>query len=94
MASQYNLLEYDSDEEKYKYPDVPIGNLVSAAFLVANLLERNGIPYGLMGGFAVRILGGDRDTRDVDIAFQAKMKDLWRIVEAEPRYAHAHEYPS
>lgn len=40
-----------------------------------------------MGSFAVRILGGTRTTRVVDIAFQApgKLRDLWRVVEGERR---------
>ncbi|KAK2756973.1 hypothetical protein FQN54_004941 [Arachnomyces sp. PD_36] len=87
MASRYNLIEYDSDEEKEKYPDIPLPNLVSAALFIAGLFDRSGIPYAVMGGFAVKLMGGTRDTRDVDIAFQApgKMGDLWRIVEAESR---------
>ncbi|PGH03199.1 hypothetical protein GX51_04234 [Blastomyces parvus] len=32
-------------------------------------------------------MGGMRNTRDIDIAFQApgRMRDLWRVVEPEPR---------
>ncbi|OJI84630.1 hypothetical protein ASPTUDRAFT_121725 [Aspergillus tubingensis CBS 134.48] len=87
MASTYDLVNYDSDEEREKYPQIPGSNLASAAFFMAGLLDRAGIPYGLMGGLAVSYLGGQRETRDVDMAFQApgKMRDLWRIVEAEPR---------
>ncbi|KAK2790934.1 hypothetical protein FQN52_005379 [Onygenales sp. PD_12] len=61
-------------------------NLVSAAFFIAGLLDRHGIIYGLMGGFAVKLMGDTRNTRDVDIAFQAPggMRDLWRVVEPEP----------
>lgn len=88
MASRYDLLEYDSDEEQEGFPEVPLANLTSAALFVADLLERAGIVYGVMGGFAVRLLGGNRATRDVDIAFQApgNMKDLWRTVEHESRH--------
>lgn len=91
MASRYNLLEYDSDEEQEKFPEVPLENLTSAALFIADLLERAGIAYGVMGGFAVRLLGGNRTTRDVDIAFQApgKMKDLWRAVEHESRHVES-----
>lgn len=88
MASRYSLVDYDSDEEKEKYPRIPFANLASAALLMAGLFDRAGTPYGLMGGFAIRLLGGSRDTRDVDIAFQAKMGDLWKIVEAESRYVY------
>lgn len=88
MASQYDLLEYDSDEERDRFPEVPLANLASAAVFIAGLLEQAGIPYGLMGGLAVGLMGSNRTTRDVDIAFQApgKMNDLWKIVEPEPRY--------
>lgn len=93
MASSYNLLEYDSDEEQKKFPEVPLANLTSAALFVADILERAGIVYGVMGGFAVRLLGSNRTTRDVDIAFQApgKMKDLWRTVEHESRHVDTKE---
>ncbi|KAM5444453.1 hypothetical protein MaudCBS49596_008012 [Microsporum audouinii] len=87
MASRYNLLEYDSDEERENFPDIPESNLVSATLFIAGILERANIPYALMGGFAVKLMGGTRDTRDVDIVFEAprKMRDLWNIVECEPR---------
>ncbi|KAK2812789.1 hypothetical protein FQN50_001118 [Emmonsiellopsis sp. PD_5] len=87
MASRYNLLDYDSDEEREKNPEIPVSNLASAAFFIADLLDRHGIIYGLMGGFAVKLMGSTRNTRDVDIAFQAPggMRDLWRVVEPEPR---------
>ncbi|RAK94919.1 uncharacterized protein BO80DRAFT_370061 [Aspergillus ibericus CBS 121593] len=87
MASTYDLVNYDSDEEREKYPDIPPSNLASAAFFMAGLLDRAGIPYGLMGGLAVAYMGSTRATRDVDMAFQApgKMREMWRLVEAEPR---------
>ncbi|GKZ72992.1 hypothetical protein AnigIFM50267_009665 [Aspergillus niger] len=87
MASTYDLVNYDSDEERERQPIVPFANLASAAFFMAGLLEQAGITYGLMGGLAVAFLGSNRATRDVDMAFQAsgKMRDIWRIVEAEPR---------
>ncbi|GLA27287.1 hypothetical protein AnigIFM63326_004482 [Aspergillus niger] len=87
MASTYDLVNYDSDEERERHPIVPFPNLASAAFFMAGLLEQAGITYGLMGGLAVAFLGSNRATRDVDMAFQApgKMRDIWRIVEAEPR---------
>ncbi|KAI1925879.1 hypothetical protein LOZ58_002358 [Ophidiomyces ophidiicola] len=87
MASKYDLLEYDSDEEREKFPAVPMENLMSAALFMASLFDRAGVPYGVMGDFAINLMGGERETRDVDIAFQApgKMRDLWDIVEGEER---------
>ncbi|KAL2007258.1 hypothetical protein VTN00DRAFT_8696 [Thermoascus crustaceus] len=74
MASRYNLLDYDSDQDAHEVPD---SNLLSAAFFIADLFQRHGIPYGVMGGFALRLMGPPRETHDVDIAFQApgKMRD-------------------
>ncbi|PWY90418.1 hypothetical protein BO94DRAFT_623200 [Aspergillus sclerotioniger CBS 115572] len=87
MATHYNLIDYDSDAEKEKHPLIPLSNLISAALFIAHLLEKANIPYGLMGGLAVSLLGSNRTTRDVDIAFQApgKMRDLWGLVEREAR---------
>ena len=90
MASQYSLLEYDSNKEQERYASIPLSNLSSAALFITGLLEQAGILYSLMGGPAVRFMGGSCATHDVDIAFQAprKMRDLWRIVDPEPRYAN------
>ncbi|OOF93542.1 hypothetical protein ASPCADRAFT_7761 [Aspergillus carbonarius ITEM 5010] len=87
MATHYNLVDYDSDAEKEKHPHVPLTNLISAALFIAHLLDQASIPYGLMGGLAVSLMGSNRTTRDVDMAFQApgKMRDLWSLVEGESR---------
>ncbi|KAL1984819.1 hypothetical protein VTN96DRAFT_8663 [Rasamsonia emersonii] len=84
MAETYDLRDYDSQEDAQ---DVPYSNLVSAACLIADLFEKAGILYAVMGGFALKLMGSTRDTNDVDIAFQApgKMRELWSIVEKEPR---------
>ncbi|KAL4948428.1 hypothetical protein BDW69DRAFT_203538 [Aspergillus filifer] len=83
MASYYNLVEYDSDEEAPVI--VPMANLTAAAFFIANMLERASIPHGIMGGLAVRFIGGDRNTKDVDMAFQTSMRRMWEVVEGEER---------
>ncbi|KAL4792366.1 hypothetical protein BDV19DRAFT_254877 [Aspergillus venezuelensis] len=83
MASYYKLVEYDSDEEEPII--VPMVNLTAAAFFIANMLERASIPYGIMGGLAVRLIGGDRNTKDVDMAFQTSMQRMWKVVEVEER---------
>ncbi|KAL4967533.1 uncharacterized protein BDV14DRAFT_26473 [Aspergillus stella-maris] len=38
-----------------------------------------------MGGLAVRLIGGDRNTKDVDMAFQTSMRRMWEVVEGEER---------
>ncbi|PGH34116.1 hypothetical protein GX50_03079 [[Emmonsia] crescens] len=62
MASQYSLVEYDSDEERERHADIPFANLISTAIFVAGLLNRAGISYGILGGFAVKLMGCSRNT--------------------------------
>ncbi|KAL4933146.1 uncharacterized protein BDV17DRAFT_148398 [Aspergillus undulatus] len=83
MASYYNLIEYDSDSEGPII--VSMSNLTAAAIFMTGVLQRASIPYGLMGGLAVRYIGGKSHTKDVDMAFQAGMRRLWEVVEVEPR---------
>ncbi|OJJ79704.1 uncharacterized protein ASPGLDRAFT_1504218 [Aspergillus glaucus CBS 516.65] len=75
MASHYNLVDYDSDTERTTNPSIPLENLTSVALFLTSLTHSN-IPYAIMGGFAVRLLGGTRMTRDVNIAFQTPGKLL------------------
>ncbi len=87
MADTYDLVEYDSDEERHLRPSIAGSNLVSATVFITDLLERNGIQYAVMGGFACQLLKSPRLTRDIDIAFQGpkKMLSLWNVVEKESR---------
>ncbi|EEH41098.2 hypothetical protein PAAG_03384 [Paracoccidioides lutzii Pb01] len=47
MASLYNIVEDDSDEESGENPDFPFANSASAALFMAGLSDRVGIPYGV-----------------------------------------------
>ncbi|EEP77959.1 predicted protein [Uncinocarpus reesii 1704] len=85
MASQYNVHEYDSEAERRKYPLVQMENLTSAALYFTGKLNSKNIASSLWGGLAVKVLGGTRDTRNVDIIFQARMEDVWKIVQTERR---------
>ena len=87
MADIYGFEDYDSDEERERNPHIPRSNLLSAAIFIADLLQRNEIQYAVMGGFACLLLGSPRQTRDLDIAFQApnKMRSVWNAVEKESR---------
>ena len=87
MAELYDIADYDSDEEREKYPRIPELNLYSAASFIVDLLQRNDIHYAVMGGFACLLLQSERQTRDLDIAFQApkKMRSIWSAIEKEPR---------
>ncbi|KAL4940721.1 hypothetical protein BDV06DRAFT_213237 [Aspergillus oleicola] len=55
-----------------------MANLASAAPFIASMLERASIPYGIIEGLlAVRLIGGDRTTKDV---FQASMRRMWEVI--------------
>ncbi|TEY39053.1 hypothetical protein BOTCAL_0470g00100 [Botryotinia calthae] len=83
MASRYNIVDYDSDDELELSPH--IDNLVSAAEFVVRLLERGNIHYALMGAFALKCCGSARDTHNVDIVVGTSMKKIWQIIEPESR---------
>lgn len=55
-------------------------DLVSLLKLVANKLEKTGIPYMLTGGMAVSYWGLPRTTHDIDIVIEAKKEDKEKIV--------------
>lgn len=88
MAATYNLVEYDSDEERHLHPEGPdVLNLISAAGFLAGLFRRFDLPYAILGGFALLLRGSDRPTWDVDMVVQASMQDIWRAIENETRSA-------
>ncbi|PQE22695.1 hypothetical protein CJF31_00001630 [Rutstroemia sp. NJR-2017a BVV2] len=86
MASRYNIIDYESDDEQDDDIRGPSNeNLVSAASFVTQLLNKEGINYALMGAFALKCFGSNRDTNNVDIAVDTSMKRLWQIIEPEDR---------
>ncbi|KAM3088491.1 hypothetical protein ACMFMG_000130 [Clarireedia jacksonii] len=86
MASRYNVIDYESDDEQDGSISGPSNdNLVSAASFVTQLLTKQGINYALMGAFALKCFGSNRDTNNVDIAVDTSMKRLWQIIEPEDR---------
>ncbi|KAL9618326.1 MAG: hypothetical protein Q9160_006976 [Pyrenula sp. 1 TL-2023] len=86
MASTYDLVEYDSDEAGETDPEgPPRANLIAAAIFISRLLRGNGIGFAVMGGFAMLCRGSSRTTTDVDVATDATMAALWRVVEVQPR---------
>ncbi|BCS02667.1 uncharacterized protein AKAW2_60931S [Aspergillus luchuensis] len=88
MASTYDLVNYDSDEEREKHPNVPFANPKSAALFMAGLLEGARFIYGLMGELAVAFLRSTRVSWGVDMALAPrKWRDIWKIMEAGPGYA-------
>ena len=89
LASIYDLTEYDSDGEREKYQSVPGKNLVSAATYITDLFSRHDVPVAVIGGFALRLMGSARETRDVDMVFQAphKFAQMWDIIDQDRRCA-------
>ncbi|PQE29915.1 hypothetical protein CJF32_00000575 [Rutstroemia sp. NJR-2017a WRK4] len=86
MASRYNIIDYESDDEQDDDSRGPSNeNLVSAASFVTQLLNKEGINYALMGAFALQCFGSNRNTNNVDIAVDTSMKRLWQIIEPEDR---------
>lgn len=85
-AATYDLVLYDSEEERERDPVGPQrANLFAAATVVGQVLSQNGVVYATMGGFAMVCRGSVRDTRDVDIVASVSMKELWELIENEPR---------
>ncbi|EEP78150.1 predicted protein [Uncinocarpus reesii 1704] len=86
MASKYNLIDYDPEEERDKDPNgAPLDNLISAADYMRDLLCTHGVKFAVMGGFAMLCHGSSRTTRDIDIVVDASMSRLWQLLEPEPR---------
>lgn len=85
MASYYDLATYDAEEELEKDPyRPPMINLFAAAACVGQLLNAHDLQYSVMGGFVMVCRGSPRTTTDVDIATNASMKQLWKMMEPEP----------
>lgn len=86
MATTYNLIEYDAEEERENDPlGPPKANLFAAAFYIEALLTTNDISYAMMGGFAMICRGSQRSTQDIDVVVDTSMKRLWEVVEKQPR---------
>ncbi|TAQ91569.1 hypothetical protein B7494_g6 [Chlorociboria aeruginascens] len=88
MATKFNLVDYDSDDERQADVKGPtLLHLSSAAKFMVNLLDNNGVDYALMGAFALNCAGSERATRNVDIVVNTSMKALWIMLEPEARLA-------
>ena len=82
MASHYNLVDYDSDEERRP---VLRANLFAAAIYMQDLLQANNAIWAFMGGFGLICRSSRRDTQDVDLVTNLHMKDIRAINEPQPR---------
>jgi hypothetical protein len=62
-------------------------HLIHALDHVVRVLESSNIPYGVMGGVSMILLGNqERTTIDVDVAVEAKVGDLLTVFSADNRY--------
>ncbi|KAK3172085.1 hypothetical protein OEA41_004170 [Lepraria neglecta] len=84
-AEFYKLEDLPDSDDEDENPIPPVENLISATDLITGLLEQNEIQYAVMGGFAVNLLQGQRETRDVDICFSGGFKNLRSILEQQSR---------
>jgi hypothetical protein len=84
MATEYNMADYESDEDGEQFTDLPPEqNLFSAARFLQDLLASHDIPYALTGGFSLRLRGSGRKARQIDFAVQPsggmrQLKDMLR----------------
>ncbi|KAF2691387.1 hypothetical protein K458DRAFT_353109 [Lentithecium fluviatile CBS 122367] len=61
------------------------GQLIAAADFVSQVFRANNIPFALMGGFALKLRGSNRDTHDVDVAVGCTMQRLIEVLSAQSR---------
>lgn len=86
---RYVLAEYDSEEERARDPKgPPLENQSSAAAYIGTKIQGARGVYALMGGFALVLLGSSRTTRDVDLVTDLTMKQVWSVIEGDPRQVH------
>ncbi|KAE9363251.1 hypothetical protein N431DRAFT_450043 [Stipitochalara longipes BDJ] len=60
-------------------------NLTAATDYVTQIFRANGIPYALMGGFALKLRGNTRNTYDVDLAVGCDMSQLIAVLASQNR---------
>ncbi|KAF2490757.1 hypothetical protein BU16DRAFT_565687 [Lophium mytilinum] len=63
----------------YTYEHMPALQTMTRVF------QANNIAFAIMGGFALKLRGSTRDTRDVDIALGCTMQRLIEVLSAQPR---------
>ncbi|KAK2775501.1 hypothetical protein FQN52_003970 [Onygenales sp. PD_12] len=73
MASQYNLVEYDSDGEG----PTSRNPLVSASSFITELLFETGTPYGIMSTFTMKALGKMWDSWSI---MEAELRNTKKVV--------------
>jgi hypothetical protein len=78
MASYYEEIQSSPEPDS-----TPFSDAVEAATIFSRVMNAAGIKHGFIGGFACRILGGQRQTEDVDCCVQAEWRQIRQVLEAE-----------
>ncbi|KAK2858529.1 hypothetical protein FQN49_004643 [Arthroderma sp. PD_2] len=59
----------------------PQKRLSEAAVAISKILSDHGTKYGIFGGWAVNVLGGNRATKDIDLMAAIGKDELWELME-------------
>ena len=87
MAEKYDLLTYDTEEERIIDPvGPPPKNLIAAAEFLDAILLNAGIPYAIMGGFALFLRASNRPTQDIDVVVDSSPRAIWNVIETQERH--------
>jgi len=83
MASHYDSVESSPEPDSVDYED-----MLNSAKLFSQVMTKAGIKHGFLGGFACLIIGGTRQTADVDCCVEATWQKLREVLSAESRYVY------
>ena len=81
VNNTYHINDLDDLEEKAA--DANPENFVAARGYISRLLNRNSIKWALMGGYSLSLRGSSRRTFDIDVAVQATMLTMQKIIKDE-----------
>jgi hypothetical protein len=86
MASTNNTYDMDDlDDLEEEAARASSANFIAARDYVLSLLGGNGVQGALLGGYSLSLRGSPRKTYDIDVAVEATMRDVQRIVRDEQR---------
>jgi hypothetical protein len=86
LSSYYDLRSYDAEDDCEVGTQPALIDLCAAASYIGDLLICHDLRYAVQGGFAMVCRGSSRTTVDVNIATNASMKQLWKIMEPKPGF--------
>lgn len=84
MAEINNTYHIDNlDDLEEKAADANSRNFAAALDYISRLLNRNSVSWALMGGYSLSLRGSGRQTFDIDVAVQATMLTMQKIIKNE-----------